>query len=174
MSKAEDKSRTESEENVAERPPYDGPVLEWVTHPVKRRPVVSAAVTLLIFVISWIVYMVMESEFFSILALIVLSASLAKFYFPTKFTVTLEEVRIKTTTQTIRKDWGMFRSCHPDKNGVLLSPFAEQSRLENFRGIYLIFENNRDEVVAFVKKCLEHNKDKTLPETSPQEGSESA
>jgi hypothetical protein len=56
--------------------------------------------------------------------------------------------------QTLNKDWSQFRSCYPDKNGILLSPFAHPSRLENFRGLYLMFEGNRDAVTACVKGRL--------------------
>ena len=46
----------------------------------------------------------------------------------------------------------MFRSFYTDKNGVLLSPFIAPSRLENFRGLYITFDNNRDAVLDFVKE----------------------
>jgi hypothetical protein len=54
-------------------------------------------------------------------------------------------------TQTLHKDWSIYRSCYPDKNGILLSPFVRPSRLENFRGIYLMFADNGEEVTRFVK-----------------------
>jgi hypothetical protein len=37
---------------------------------------------------------------------------------------------------------------------VLLSPFAEPSRLENFRGLYVMFEGNRDAVTKFVQEHI--------------------
>jgi hypothetical protein len=42
-----------------------------------------------------------------------------------------------------------------DKNGVLLSPFAGRSRLENFRGVYVRFGQNKDQVVNFVRSKIE-------------------
>lgn len=126
-------------------------VLEWTSHPVKRRPLVSALVTVFIFLVGMVVYYTTMSKAFGTLALVVMFASLAKFYFPTTYRLTGDRITIKTTTQTLRKDWSMYRSCYPDKNGILLSPFVRPSRLENFRGIYLMFSNNRDEVIEFVK-----------------------
>ncbi len=125
--------------------------LEWTCHPVKRKPLVSALVTLFIFVVVAIVYYTTASRAFGVLAAVIMLASLAKFYFPTSYRLTREKITIKTTTQTLRKDWSTYRSCYPDKNGILLSPFVHTSRLENFRGIYLMFNNNRDEVTNFVK-----------------------
>lgn len=127
------------------------PALEWTCHPVKRKPLVSALVTLFIFVVVALVYYTTASRAFGVLAAVVMLASLAKFYFPTTYRLTHDRITIKTTTQTLRKDWSIYRSCYPDKNGILLSPFIRPSRLENFRGVYLMFNNNRDEVTSFVK-----------------------
>jgi hypothetical protein len=127
------------------------PTIEWTTHPVKRKPLISVLVSLFIIIVVTIVYYMMMSKAFAVLALLILFASLAKFYFPTTYRLTHDKITIKTVTQTLRKDWSIYRSCYPDKNGILLSPFVRPSRLENFRGIYLIFSNNRDEVTRFVK-----------------------
>lgn len=144
------------------------PALEWTCHPVKRKPLVSALVTLFIFVVVALVFYTTSSRAFGVLAAVVMLASLAKFYFPTTYRLTNDRITIKTTTQTLRKDWSIYRSCYPDKNGILLSPFVRPSRLENFRGIYLMFANNRDEVTEFVKAHI----GKKVDSVSPDEGGE--
>ncbi len=131
-----------------------GPTLQWTCHPVKRRPLISILVTLFLFVVIAVVYATTDSRAFGFLAAIVMFASLAKFYFPTSYRLTADEITIKTTTQTLHKQWSAYRSCYPDKNGILLSPFVRPSRLENFRGIYLMFAGNRDEVIKFVKEQI--------------------
>jgi hypothetical protein len=131
-----------------------GRVLEWTTHPVKRRPMVSIMVTVFVLLISLIVYYTTMSKMFGGLALVVMFASLAKFYFPTTYRLTDDRITIKTMTQTLHKDWAIYRSCYPDNNGILLSPFVRPSRLENFRGIYLMFSGNRDEVIQFVRERI--------------------
>ena len=133
---------------------HDGVALEWTCHPVRRKPLVSVAVTVFILVVSAIVFYSTDSRLFTILALLVMSASLAKFYFPTTYRLTDDKIMVKTTTQTLYKDWSQYRSCYPDKNGILLSPFAAPSRLENFRGLYLMFAGNKNEVTAFVRERL--------------------
>jgi len=128
--------------------------LEWKTHPLKKRPMAATLVTIFIFVIAILVYSMTESKIFPTLALVVLFASLAKFYLPTRFLLDDRYIMIKSTTQTIKKEWINFRSFYPDKNGVLISPFLEPTRMENFRGLYLIFDNNKDEVITFVKNHI--------------------
>jgi len=129
----------------------EGAVLEWITHPMKRKPLVTIAVTVFIILVAVLVYITTISKIFTLLTLIVLFASLAKFYLPTKYRLNDKGVTVKTTTQTIFKGWETYRSCYPDKHGILLSPFLEPTRMENFRGIYLIFAENKDEVTSFVK-----------------------
>lgn len=131
-----------------------GRTVSWKIHPVKRKPWLSALTTLVVLMFTFMVYVSTQSTFFCILSLIVLFASLAKFYMPTGYTLTEKEVIVKTTTQTLKKEWSLYRSCWPDKNGILLSPFVAQSRLENFRGLYLIFGENREEVIEFVKERI--------------------
>ena len=127
-------------------------VLKWRCHPVTRRPWVSVAVTVFVALVVVLVYYGTEhSKAFATLAMVVMFASLAKFFFPTSYKLTDKKIFIKTTTQTLVKEWSIYRSFHPDKNGILLSPFARPTRLENFRGLYLMFSENRDEVISFVK-----------------------
>jgi hypothetical protein len=131
-----------------------GPSMEWVVHPVKRRPWVSAAVSLFVVAVVVLVRVTTESQAFAALAMIIMVASLAKFYFPTRYKLDTKGVTIKTTTQTLVKEWKLYRSCYPDKSGILLSPFVEPSRLENFRGLYIMFQGNRDEVTAFCRERI--------------------
>lgn len=151
-----DSRQTEMSLNAEpQAPPSDstpGETLEWVSHPVKRKPLVSAAVTVFILACCFITYISTNSTWFAGLALAILFGSLAKFYFPTRYRLSSTGVTVRTTTQTLNKDWSIYRSFYPDRNGVLLSPFVEPSRLENFRGLYLIFNNNAADVVAFVRR----------------------
>ena len=153
-----EKTNPESSTNDSEKV-YDGPVLEWVCHPAKRNRVVTTAVTVFIAVIIFVVYLLTYSVFFTILGFVIMTASLAAFYFPTRYVLTEEEIIIKTTMQKLHKKWSQYRSYYPDKNGILLSPFVRPSRLENFRGTYIRFWDNKDEVVAFVKSMIEKNRE---------------
>ena len=137
-------------------------LLMWTTHPIKKRPLAAVLVSLFILIVPLVVLSITSSKIFGFLSLVVLFASIAKFYFPTYFTLTESEAVIKSSTQTIKKQWSEFRSYYPDKNGVLLSPFVDKSRLENFRGIYLIFDNNADDVMKIVKQKIGMETDKEV------------
>jgi len=149
---SDEKEKLSQVENVAVDD--EGKILRWKCHPVMRRPLVSVSVTLFITLVGVIVQYATNSHGFTVLALVILFASLAKFYFPTEYIISDKNLKIKTTTQTLVKKWSMYRTYYPDKHGILLSPFSRPSRLENFRGLYIMFENNRDEVTTFVKERI--------------------
>jgi len=132
--------------------PVQEQTLSWVSHPFVRSTgksiIAVSAVTVSLFFGAWY----MESIVFGALTGLVMFGSLAKFFLPTTYTFDPENVTVKTLTQTYTRPWSMFRSFYTDKNGVLLSPFIAPSRLENFRGLYMTFDNNRDEVLAIVKE----------------------
>jgi len=132
----------------------EGEVLEWTCHPVRRKPLVSVAVSLFIVALTVFVYWSTMSNWFTVLAAVILLASLGKFYLPTRYRLSDKGIIVKSTTQTLHKDWSLYRSYYPDKNGVLLSPFVGPSRLENFRGLYLMASDNLDEVASFVKERI--------------------
>ena len=132
----------------------DGVSIRWSCHPVKRRPLLSVGITLLVMFIIAMVFNTTQSVFFGLLAFIIMFVSLAKFYFPTHYCLSDKGVTVKTTSQTLTKNWSEFRSFYPDKNGILLSPFAVPSKLENFRGLFIMFNENRDEVTSFVKNHI--------------------
>ena len=143
-----------SNPDIASAEPAEIALVEWTCQPAKRRPWVTALVSIFAVTVVVSVYYMSESRLFAVLAMLIMWGSLAKFYFPTSYRLSESRITIKTMTQTLNKDWSQYRSCYPDKNGILLSPFAHPSRLENFRGLYLMFEGNRDAVTDCVKGRL--------------------
>jgi len=135
------------------------PSLEWTCHPAKKNKSTTILVTFFLILLVVLVYYTTYSPWFAILAFIILYGSLSPFYFPTRYKLSADDIQVKTTFQTLHKKWSQYRSYYPDKNGVLLSPFLRPTRLENFRGLYIRFWNNKDEVVAYVKAQIDKTKE---------------
>lgn len=129
-------------------------LLEWICHPAKRNKKVTFLVSVFIVILVGVVYYATYSVWFTILGFLILTGSLAGFYFPSYYKFTTDSIFVKTIMQTLEKKWTQYRSYYPDKNGVLLSPFARPSRLENFRGIYIKFWNNKEEVMTIVREKI--------------------
>ena len=133
----------------------DEVVLRWSTHPAKRSAKISILVILLLFVIWLLVYLTTFSPLLTVLSVVIMLGSLSPFFLPTYYELDEKKVRVKFFFNTKEKEWSTFRSFYVDKNGVLLSPFEGPSRLENFRGLYVKFNQNREEVVDFVKSKIQ-------------------
>jgi hypothetical protein len=132
----------------------DKAVLKWSTHPIRRSTKISILVILFLLVVWFLVYLTTFSLLLTILSVVIMLGSLSPFFLPTYYELNDEKIRVKFFFNTKEKEWNMFRSFYVDKNGVLLSPFEKPSRLENFRGLYLRFNRNKEEVVDFVRSKM--------------------
>lgn len=128
--------------------------LIWTSHPLKRNKRNTVLVILFLILAPLIVLIATNSLFFVFLSLIILLGSLASFFLPTTYELSQDKIRVRFFINKKEMDWDKYRSFYVDKNGVLLSPFEKPSRLENFRGIYIRFEQNKDEVVNFIKSRI--------------------
>lgn len=133
-------------------------LLRWESQPAKTRQRTAIAVAAFLLLLVIIVYLLTYSPLFTVAAALILWGSLSQFYLKTTFEFTEKMIRVKYLINKVEKDWSQYRTYYEDKNGVLLSPFVRSSRLENFRGIYIRFAGNRDEVIQIVKSKI------TMPE----------
>ncbi len=141
------KAQSESPENGRANIPES---LSWVCHPAKIKKKAAVLTILSVIVILVIVYLATGSPFMVFLAVLLFTGSLSTFFFPTHYEIDKNEIRVKYLFTKVKKDMSAFRSYYPDKNGVLLSPFPKPSRLENFRGLYVRYHQNKPEVDAFI------------------------
>lgn len=86
--------------------------------------------------------------------------SLSEFLFPMTYEITRDGASCRTLLKSAEIKWDRVRRCYVDDCGVKLSPLTGASRLEAFRGVYLRFDGNRDQVVEAVRslrsaQCME-------------------
>lgn len=129
-------------------------MLKWSTHPVKKKTLISALVIAFLFLVWSVVYLTTSSVFLTALSVVIMLVSLSSFFLPTYYELDQDKIRIRYFFTRREREWSAFRSFYVDRNGVLLSPFQRPSRLENFRGIYVRFNRNKDQVVDFVKSKI--------------------
>jgi hypothetical protein len=146
---------TEDKQTAEEKP-----LLEYLCHPVRRDMRITVLASVFIIVCIILVWLISYSLFMTGLAVLILFGSLAGFYFPTRYYFYDDHLIVKTTIQTLRKEWSQYRSYYADKNGVLLSPFGRPTRLENFRGLYIKFAGNREKVMEIVESRIDYEEDK--------------
>ena len=129
------------------------PVLRWSVLPAKKSR--KKTLGLLIFLVGFLTAVYFYYGLFpSLLALLLLGLSLLPYFLRTEYELNEDGIFVKKPYSKIKKEWSHFRSFYPDKNGVLLSPFSKPSRLENFRGVYILLGNNRNEILEFIKRKI--------------------
>lgn len=129
-------------------------MLKWSSHPVRKKASISVLVVLFLLVVWLVVYVTTSSLFLTGLSVVIMLASLSTFFLPTRYELSQDKVGIYYVLGKKEKEWSVFRSFYVDKNGLLLSPFPNPSRLENFRGVYVRFDRNKDQVVDFVRSKM--------------------
>lgn len=131
--------------------------IEWVFFPIKEKPEKGAIGILILLFVFFFSAWYMENLAFGGIFSLAAFFSLLNLFFPTRFTLTDDGVKKRLLGIVQFKEWKHFKSFYTDKNGVLLSPFESTYWLENFRGMYLNFSGNREEVIEFVKAHIEES-----------------
>ncbi len=124
-----------------------------------RSPVRAVLAVAFVVLMAWTMQALFRTTYFTVVAVLLVWGQIAGFFLPTRFSLTGDGVSVRGLVSKREKSWGEFRSHYVDREGVLLSPFIERSRLERFRGVSLQFHGNRDEVVAFVEHIMARDDD---------------
>jgi hypothetical protein len=119
-----------------------------------RSPVRAAVAVAFIVLMAWTIQSLFATTYFTVIAVLLVWGQVAGFFLPTRFSLTEEGVSVRGLVSRREKGWDEFRSHYVDREGLLLSPFLERSRLERFRGVSLQFHGNRDEVIGFVERMM--------------------
>ena len=131
--------------------------LSWTVHPLVENRRKSVLLILFLALLLLFIYLGFQLIYVAILSAIFLIGSLYKYFLP--FHHQFEADRLIITSccfYKLERSWETFRSFYVDANGVLLSPFAHPTRLENFRGIYIRFgKHPPEEVINFITSKIE-------------------
>ena len=123
----------------------------WRVHPLRENWTRSTLLLLFLLLLFSGIYWLFQSVFVTLLSAIFVTGSLYRYFMPYRYELHEHQLVVTAPCYRLTKRWSDFRSFYVDNNGVLLSPFAKPSRLENFRGVYVRFGTNRSEVLDFIK-----------------------
>lgn len=92
---------------------------------------------------------------YGLLSLCILVGSLASYFFPSHYTLDDAGISRALLGRRSTRSWSEFRRVDMRDNGLFLSTFARPSRLDSFRGVFLPFHKNRDQVVYYVQRYVD-------------------
>ena len=91
-----------------------------------------------------------------------LFVSLHSYFFRTSYDINDDEVMIKNIFMTQRRKLSEFRKVYVGKNGALLSPFRRKTFLNQFRGVFLLLPEQRDEILEFLRTRIERKEEEKV------------
>ena len=129
-------------------------LISWNIFPLFEKPVRSIGVLLFLIILSFLVYEETASLIWVLFSILILIFSLRQYFLPTCYILYDEQIVCRCLCYQRKVRWEQLKNYFIDKNGVLLSPFQKPTRLENFRGLYLIGANQKPEVMALIKEKI--------------------
>ncbi|MEA3500625.1 MAG: hypothetical protein U9R41_06400 [Candidatus Marinimicrobia bacterium] len=131
-------------------------LLQWRIYPLKENPLKGTVAGIFILIVSIYSCMLMNNIlFFFIILIVFFIFVLLPYYFPTKFILTDQKVIVQNGPFTKEHKWEYFRRFDYDKKMLKLYTSLSASRLDNYRALNLIFDNNRDQIIEIVKRKIE-------------------
>ncbi len=124
--------------------------LTYSLHLARRQPLKAIATLMLIGIATVATGYGFRNPVLGLLAAVLLVISVGDFLFPLLFLLTEDGVEVRGMLTRRRISWSEVRSVRRDALGVKLSPLSRRSRLEAYRGIYVWFEGNAEDVMAFI------------------------
>jgi len=128
------------------------PILVWRVHLVREHPAKVLLIAPVLFASLLICYVFTHSPIFMAVTLLLLMSSLADFLFPVRYEITEQGASSKTLLARTSVTWDRVRKYYLDDHGIKLSTLPRPGRLEAYRGLYLRFGDNQEEVMEVVRR----------------------
>ena len=128
----------------------DQAILSWTVHLARSHPA-RTIVSVAFICFATAAGCLAVGPYVAALVAAALTASLADYLFPVRYVITRDKASCKSLLNRAEIRWADVKRCYLDNCGVKLSPLDRVSRLEAFRGVYLRFASNKDEVIETVK-----------------------
>jgi len=126
--------------------------LRWESHPLRReKPAKSVLLVALIVAAAVAAAVGFEHWFYGVFSLGALTASLSRYFFATRYVLDGAGISSEHLGLKQRRSWAEFRRADEHRDGIFLRPSARPGRLDSFRGVFLRFDQNREEVAHFVR-----------------------
>lgn len=92
-----------------------------------------------------------NSPLVALIGMLLVVGGVAEYVFPIRVTVDRERAESRCFLSVTSIPWSEVRRVQADKEGVKLSPLKEPDWREPFRGVYLRFEGNREELLRIIE-----------------------
>jgi len=131
-----------------------GPSLVWRVHPARDRVGAACFAAAVVTAMAWLSAAMMQSVWWGALAVVVLFVALRRFFLPSQFRIDAEGITARNSLSRQRYHWSQIFRFSCDRRGGYLSTRSRSSVLDIFRGMHLLFGEDRETVVAQIRERL--------------------
>ena len=128
------------------------PILAWKVHLVREHPAKVLLIAPVLLISLLICYIFTHSPIFVAVTLALLASSLADFLFPVRYEISEQGASSRALLGRTFVSWARVKKYYLDDHGIKLSTLPRPGRLEAYRGLYLRFGGNQDEVIEAVRR----------------------
>ena len=93
---------------------------------------------------------------FALIGFVAIGASTAEYWLPQKYKLDRNGASAQCGISVSAIQWSDVKQVTPDERGVKLSPLSGNGRMNEFRGVYLRFNQNKDQVLEQVRMSTTH------------------
>jgi len=129
-------------------------VLTWGFNPWRRTPLRSVCALIVNLLIVALVYFGDTAEAYAPLAFLLLFGMTLTLFVPVTYRLDENGVTVFFLGTRSFRPWNHYKNFYPHKEGVFLTSMPKPSPLDPFRGHFLRFSENRDEVLAYLKSHI--------------------
>ncbi len=132
--------------------PLEWQFCAWESQPQKRT---IALVAMVIAALAG--FFILHHILFAILGAGVVFVSTAELFLPVKYRLDANEAKQRIGISITSITWNDVKRLIPQDDGIRLSPFENSNRLDAFRGLFLRFASNGDEVLCKIRELWQNN-----------------
>lgn len=130
-----------------------GTTLEWTVRLWKREPTRLLAIAAVACLAGVIGLLALKSLIGGVIGVLMIVLSTADFTMPIRFRLDGTGASRRVGFSVTSIPWDTVRSVRFDDIGAKLSPLEDpSSRMEAFRGVYLVFEGNQEDVLEVIRR----------------------
>lgn len=129
-----------------------GEVLEWQYKSWEKDPNRRTVAIAAIVIAGLAGLLIFHHPLFAIIGMVVIFVSTAELFLPVKYKLDANEARQQCGLSVTAIPWTEVRRLVTQGDGVRLSPFEKPNRLDAFRGVFLRYASNEDQVLGKIRE----------------------
>ncbi len=133
-----------------------GNYLEWNIHPFKEEPLKSLFLSVFLFVLLIVLFLIFPNIPFIFASMFVMILSLRGYLFKSEYKLEAESLNVRMMIFEYKKKYSDFKRVYIGRKALLMSPFTYKTKLNKYRGIYIPFpEDLRESIINFISRKFE-------------------